>query len=221
MSILIDHTNPTYVEARNKIGLNKYNGAYYYSKEIVQNIIPLVKTDRNWITIETKTLGCDHSIVFVHNRKHPEWYEHYSEFDDIIFVCSIDEYRDSFKHLGKTIYLPLSVDVDYVKQFRTEKDKEVAFVGRKAKLREFLGSVLPEGIDYVCNMTRDQYLKEMARYKKIYAVDRTAIEGLVLGCEILPYELKYPDPSVWKILDNKEAAIMLQEELDKIDKIER
>lgn len=46
--MIIDHNNPLYVKKRNSlINGNKYNGAYYYSREIVKNIIPLVKTDRN------------------------------------------------------------------------------------------------------------------------------------------------------------------------------
>ena len=50
--MIIDHNHPLYAKKRNNlINGNKYNGAYYYSREIVKNIIPLVKTDRNWITI--------------------------------------------------------------------------------------------------------------------------------------------------------------------------
>lgn len=213
--MIINHTYPDYILARNRIGKSRYNGAFYYSKEICENMIPLIKTDRNWITVELKTIGLDHSIVFVHNRLHPEWYDHYEKYNDVIFVCSVKHMCEKLKHLGKTILLPLSVDVEYVKQFRRKKDKDVAFVGRKAKLKE-IPSVIPEGTDYVCGMPRDQLLSEMARYRKVYAVDRVAIEAKILGCEVLPYEPNNME-DVWEVLDNKDAAKILQRELEKID----
>ena len=49
--IIIDHTNRRYKIRRDASGENRYNGAYYYSLEIVKNIIPRIKTDRNWITL--------------------------------------------------------------------------------------------------------------------------------------------------------------------------
>lgn len=67
--MIIDHTHIEYIQKWQ--GMNqasKYNGAYYYSCEIVENIIPAVKTDRNWITVNVKGVGCDHAIVFIHNN---------------------------------------------------------------------------------------------------------------------------------------------------------
>lgn len=73
--MIIDHTSKSYLERWNALGANRFNGAYYYSKEIVENIIPRVKTDRNWITINAyNNEGIDHSIVFMHNTFHPEVY---------------------------------------------------------------------------------------------------------------------------------------------------
>ena len=73
--ITITHNHPLYRLRWNAAGKNKYNGAFYYSREIVDNIIPNVQTDRNWITVNIEGVGCDHSIVFIHNNKHPEHYE--------------------------------------------------------------------------------------------------------------------------------------------------
>ena len=67
------------------------------------------------------------------------------------------------------------------------------------------------------NLDRSILLRKMARYQEVYAVGRTAIESKVLGCEVLPYDERYPDPSVWRIVDNAEAAKMLQQILDDID----
>ena len=67
---IVDHDHPVYRRKRMQAGRNKWNGAYYYSKEIVDNIIPLVKTDRNWLTINVPEVAYDHSIVFIHNNLH-------------------------------------------------------------------------------------------------------------------------------------------------------
>ena len=65
--MIIDHTHPIYREKRKSLeNGNQYNGAYYYSVEIVKNIIPNVITDRNWVTIRLADQPIpDHSIVFI------------------------------------------------------------------------------------------------------------------------------------------------------------
>ena len=121
------------------------------------------------------------------------------------------------RNLGRgCIYLPLSIDVDYVKQFRVKrKTKDTCYAGRAFKI---YSELVPKDADRLSNLNHDELLKQMAKYKKVYAVGRTAIEAKVLGCEVLPYDPRFPNPEVWQILDNKEAAKILQEELDKYDK---
>ena len=213
--MIIDHRNSMYRYKRAAAGNNKHNGAYYYSCEIVKNIIPNVKTDRNWITVNVQGVGCDHAIVFIHNNLHPENYEWLRRYKDLILVCGIPETVDKVKHLGKAIYLPLSVDVEYVKQFAVkDKTKDTAFVGRKSKARD---KNLPEGIDYLTNLPRNDLLSQMAQYKTVYAVGRCAIEAKILKCKLKAYDPRFPKVSRWKILDNKDAAKMLQEMIDGID----
>lgn len=213
--MIIDHNHRNYILRWKNAGINKWNGAFYYSKEIVKNIIPQVETDRNWITVNIPPHGCDHAIVFVHNNLHPENYEWLSKYKDLILVCGVSETQKKIKHLGKTIYLPLSVDVQAVEQYKTEKTKERAFVGRPSKRK---GIELPPGTDIIEGLPQKVLLQEMAKYKEVYAVGRTAIEAKILGCKVLPYDPRYPSTSRWKILDNSEAAKILQEKLDKIDK---
>lgn len=214
--MIIDHTNKRYQLncSWSKSNTIIHNGAYYYSKEIVENIIPRIDTDRNWITIHIPGVACNHSIVFIHNNLHPERYEWLRRYDDLILVCGIPETVDKVAHIGKAIYLPISVDVGYVQSFRSEKTRDVAFVGRQVKRR---GVTLPDGIDYIESMPREQLLGLMAKYRSVYAVGRTAIEARVLGCELLPYDPRFPDVSRWEILDNRDAAVMLQSALDEID----
>lgn len=213
--MVISHKHPAYIRKWQKAGKNRYNGAYYYSKEIVENIIPRLKTDRNFITVNVEGVGCDHAVVFIHNNLHPGRYDWLSRYKDLILVCGIPETVEKVAHLGKAIYLPLSVDVEYVKKFAVkEKTKESAFVGRPAKRK---GLKLPKDIDILENMPRDQLLTEMAKYKEVYAVGRCAIEAKILKCRLKAYDPRFPKVSRWKPLDNAKAAEMLQAELDKID----
>lgn len=213
--MIIDHTHKEYLRKWERAGRNKYNGAFYYSQEIVENIIPEIETDRNWITVNLRGVGCDHAIVFIHNNLHPENYDWLKKYKDLVLVCGIPETVEKVEHIGKAIYLPLSVDVEHVKQFRVEeKTKGAAFVGRPAKRR---GIDLPDGIDILENMERDKLLEAMAQYDTIYAVGRCAIEAKILKCKLKAYDPRYPKVSRWKPLDNKDAAKMLQKELDHID----
>lgn len=212
--MIISHEHPAYIRKWKSAGNNKYNGAFYYSQEIVNNIIPNVKTDRNWITVNLIGVGCDHSIVFIHNNKHPERYEWLRQYKDVVLVCGVPETVDKVKHIGKAVYLPLSVDTEYIKQFRTEKTKDAAFVGRSGKRR---GIRLPKDIDIIENLPREELLKRMAEYDTVYAVGRTAIEAKVLKCKLKAYDERYPKVSRWKPLDNLKAAEMLQEILNEID----
>ena len=66
-------------------------------------------------------------------------------------------------------------------------------------------------------MPQSQLLKAMTDYKKVYAVGRCAVQARALGCEVLVYMSKYPDPKFWKVIDNKEAAKMLQKMVNEID----
>lgn len=196
--------------------MNRYNGAFYYSKEIVKTIIPNVRTDRSWITVNIPGIGPDHSILFVHNNLHPEHYDwiRTKGLKDVVLVCGIPETVDKVKHLGRAVYLPLSIDVEYVKRFKTEKTKAAAFVGRPAKRKDLK---LPDGIDILEGLPREQLLTRMAAYETVYAVGRTALEAKALGCKLKAYDPRFPKVSRWKVVDNKDAAGMLQALLDDID----
>ena len=215
--MIISHTNSAYIAKWHAARLNRFNGAYYYSKEIAETMIPLVDTDRSWITVNVPGLGCDHAIVFVHNNLHPERYEWLRRYKDIVLVCGIPETVEKVAHIGKAIYLPLSIDVEYVKQFKikkSDKTKGAAFVGRPVKKKY---GKLPGGIDYLEGLERDKLLQRMAEYKEVYAVGRCALEAKVLGCRLKPYDDRFPNVSRWKVLDTREAAKILQERLDEID----
>ena len=218
--MIIDHNHPLYKAKRLKMNRDgRFNGAYYYSREIVRNIIPNVKTDRNWITIRLPemTVHPDHAIIFIHNNRNPNYYSYLKNYKDCILVCGLPKTAENLRFFGKTIYLPISVDVKEVEKYRVkEKTKDVAYAGRKSKLNYFNNRV-PSGIDILSGMPQNKLLQEMAKYKTIYASGRTAIQAKILGCEVLPQESNFPDSSVWKVIDNRESAKMLQKMIDEID----
>lgn len=221
--MIIDHNHPDYRRRWQNAGAGAFNGAFYYSKEIVKNIIPYVETDRHWMTInipeknrvpQFDSYGADHMIVFIHNNLHPENYDWLARYNDLVLVCGIPETCEKVAHLGKAIYLPLSIDVANVQSYMRPKTKEVAFVGRSCKRS---GIVFPPNVDFIEGLPRTKLLERMAEYKEIYAVGRTAIEAKALGCKILPYDERFPDVERWQVLDNREASKILQEQLNMID----
>lgn len=211
MGRIYSHESPMY---QNNI---HQNGAYWYSKELVRNIIPNVKTERPWVTIKLGDFCLDHAIYFVHNNIHPELYNHIRKYKDVVLVVGVPETVEKVKHLADhVIYLPLSVDLDDVIRWERPKDKFCCYAGRKDK--PGVEKLDPSVVDILADMPRDMMLSEMARYRYCFAVGRTAIEARCLGCMVLHFDDRFPDPRVWQIVTNQEAAAILQRKLDAIDK---
>lgn len=221
--MIIDHNHPEYIARRRKLGKGKYNGCYYYSKEIVDNIIPRIKTTRDWNTIGRDVAGMhDGMIVFLHDNSTPWHYDWLKNYKDLVLICSSDYTRQSVIYSGKTIYLPMSIDTEYVKQFRAKKKtKGTCFVGNvwvKNNIRSmtYPSVGIPDKVDSFSSMPREKLLKKVAKYRRCYAIDRCAQECQVLGCELLDLDVNYGCDSR-AVLDNRDAAKILQKELDKID----
>lgn len=194
---------------------NKNNGAYWYSVEIAEYFIPTIKTDRNWVTLGCHGKCFDHSIVFAHSNMYPDVYSYLEPFNDLVLVCSWPQQLEAVKQYGKPVFLPMSVDVGYVEQFKREKDRDACFAGRMEKCTDELRYT--PGLDFIAEVDRETFLTELARYKRVYAIDRVAIEAKILGCEVLPYDRRFPDPDFWEVHDSREAARMLQDILNEVD----
>ena len=213
--MIISHEAPVYRSRWVKASIGKHNGAYYYSKEIVRNIIPRVKTDRNWITINIPPAGIGHAVVFVHNNVDPEGlYGWLKKYEDLVMVCGIPGTMARVQDIGQAVYLPLSIDVADVVRYKRPKTRRLAFVGRSVK-RENLD--IPRSAELIEELPRPKLLAEMAQFEEVLAVGRCAIEAKALGCRVRAYDPRYPDPSIWEVIDNSEAAAMLQIELNRID----
>lgn len=217
--MIIDHNHPEYEAIRKKCGNGKYNGCYYYSREIVKNIIPNVKTWRGWNTVGRELDGmCDHMIVFLHDNSTPWNYGWLKKYKDLVLVCSSEYTLNSVIYSGHTVLLPMSIDTEYVKQFRTEKTKDTCFVGNIWVRRSLTNpSAITGKVDFFSSLPRERLLKEVAKYKRGFAIDRCAQELLCLGVELLPLETRYGCDNIGQLLDNRDAAQILQKELDKID----
>ena len=209
-----DHTSPEYQQAH---GFDQYNGAYYYSVEIVRNIIPRVKTDRPWVTINTHGQCTDHAVVFIHNNQHQEIYRWLRSYKDLVLVCGLEKTAMKMRAYGRSIYLPLSIDVAEVEKYKrpAQERSGVCYVGRPMK-RE--GLTFPSGTDFLEGKPREELLRKLSGYEAAYAVGRSALEAKCLGLDLLPYDRRFPDTSIWQVLGNQEAAAMLQDKLDEVDK---
>lgn len=226
MAYIIDTTDPNYAaycKNYHQGGKGAHNGAYYYSLEIVKNIIPNVGTRRPWDTMGMRFLhSADHAIVFLHhNLNHDTTYKWLKKYKDLVYVCSSKLTYEWAKKQpnGNAIFLPLSIDTEYVSQFKTQKTKKACYAGNKWAFKyPDLKKYIPKGVDYPPeNLPREELLKFVAPYRECYAVGRSALEARCLGCIIKVCDHRYPDPSFWKVIDNREAARLLQKELDLLD----
>lgn len=220
--MIIDHNHPEYQKLRNKAKFQNH-GCWFYSNEIVENIIPRVKTTRDWNTVGRDLEGMhDHMIVFLHDNSTPWNYGWLKKYKDLVLVCSSKYTMDSVKFSGRTIFLPMSIDTEYVKQFRApEKTKDTCFYGNPWVLENSDRTFFPEEeIEIISNVPREDALKEVAKFKRCYAIDRCAQECQVLGCELKELWPRYSCDNFSKVLDNRDAAKILQEELDKLEKEE-
>lgn len=215
MTKIISHLTPEWINLQ----IPHTNGAYWYSKELLENVIPHIKTDRNWVLINAEHTCMDHSIVFIHNNAHPERYEWLAPFKDLVLVCStiktLETMIEMFPH-SHCIFIPLSIDVEHVKKFKSKrKTKKACYYGRLEKCPEKLmkdNSIVKFG-----DGERDELLKEVAKFKTVYAIGRCALEGLVLGCEVIPHEGEY-EGAKFALIDNKDVIPELQRLLNEIDK---
>lgn len=220
--IIVKHDNPNYLAKWRALPEgSRYNGAYYYSKDIEKYIVPNIKTDRPINVIGVRGCGGKHRmIVFIHHYLHPEMYDWLKRYRDIIIVGSDKEFLEKLSHLGKTIHLPLSVNVEEIEKHKVKKKtKDACYMGNPWKFKQQeLSELLPEDVDKFPPMPKEQLWDEVAKYKYCYAIGLCAIEAQVLGCKLKMSRYRYPHPAKsFPVLDCKDAAKILQEKLDEID----
>ena len=218
MAKIFSHLSPEY----KALGIGHGNGAYYYSKELLENVVPKIKTKRPWCLINVQNQCENNAIVFIHNNKNPERYYWLEPYKNLILVCSQPKTLNAMIEMfpkAHTIYIPLSIDTKYVSQFKVKrKTKDTAYFGRLEKCPE---SILNnDKIDKIYgDEPREKLLRQVAKYKNVYAIGRCALEAKCLGCNVLTHEGEYEGVD-FALLDNKEIIPELQRLLNEIDHLE-
>ena len=187
--IVYGTSSPKFTEWRNSKTSGKENGAYYYSKEIEENILPKIKADLLIVTagaiLYTAKDLPDGCVVVCHDNRTTK--QSYGRLfgKNIIWVCSKQSTVETLEGYGeRAVYIPLSIDTQYVKKFKTKKTKDIAYVGNAwAFKREYLNS-LPANIEQLSDMSREKLLKQMAKYKNVIAEGRVYLEAMTLGCKV-------------------------------------
>lgn len=214
MARIFSHLNQEWIDTH--VGVN--NGAFWYSKELYENIVPKIKTERGWCLINVDNQCEDNMIVFIHNNAHPESYEWLAGYKNLILVCSqpktLNRMIEMFPRFH-CIYIPLSIDTEYVKKFKVKrKTKDTAYLGRLVKCPKNI--LENDKIDKLGNEPRDVLLKKVAKYKKVYAIGRCSLEAQCLGCKVYPHDGEYQGVE-FKLLDNNDIIPELQRLVDEID----
>ena len=212
--MIYSHLSPEWT----KLKIPHTNGAYWYSKELLDRVVPKIKTDRNWVLINAEHSCTDHAIVFIHNNAHPERYEWLAPFKDLVLVCSTVKTLNTMIEMfpkAHSIFIPLSIDVDDVKQFKAKKKtKNICYYGRLEKCPQEI--LEDETIDKLGDGDRDKLLKQVAKYKTVYAIGRCALEAQALGCDVKSHSGEYEGVK-FELLDNEDIIPELQRLLNEID----
>lgn len=216
-------TSPPYRAWRNRGIANIHNGAHYYGKEIEDFILPQIKADVFVVTaggtLQPKKVPDNAVFVCHHNLKPQQVYKQFFE-RGILWVCSKPSTVEKLEAVGeKAVYIPLSIDTQYVEQFKTEKTRDIAFVGNFWKFKFRYLESLPLNVHQIGVLPRKRLLQEMAKYRRIIAEGRCNMEAQVLGCEVELPDYESLNLSVnldaipRKVLDNRDAVPLWREVL--------
>ena len=90
------------------------------------------------------------------------------------------------------------------------KTKNKCYFGRLATVP----ADLPKDVKVLGNHPREELLKDVAKYKTVYATGRCLLEAKCLGCKTINTSEQTGSED---ILDNKEAIKLLQQIINEID----
>ena len=201
--IIYGTQSPVYKAYRSGSLRGKNNGAYFYPLEIENDILADFKhLDLLVITAAALRYNPRHipngSIVICHDYTRP--LITYAKFlnKDILWICSSEKAVKQFTDKNeRAVFIPLSIDVDYVKKFKTTKTKDNAFVGNVWSYKQEYVNGL-EDVDIITELPRDELLKQMAQYKHVIAEGRCQMEALALGCKVSTPKFKSKTSILYK-----------------------
>lgn len=221
-SKIIGTDNQQYQRARGNLGSAKFNGLYYYAKNIERFIIPRVNTWRTWNTVGIKACGGeDNMIFFVHNNLDARKYIWLKKYQNCLLVCGTRHMVGPMAQYGISTYLPLSIDIKSTKRFGlgTKKDQDACYMGNPWKFRDKdVAKYVPPWVHRFGQMPREQLLPIVAHYRTVYAMGLCAVEAQALGCEVKQCWWRYPEPEKdFPLFDCADAAKLLQKAVDLLD----
>jgi hypothetical protein len=218
--IIQDHNTNEYKIAQARLKSGKFNGAYFYSKEIVDCFIPKIKTSYNWQTINHQTAP-EHCIVFVHSNNALYRYDYLLTYRDIILVCSTHNSVKELKKKGhkKVVYVPLSIDTEYLSQFKNEyKNGTIAAGNLWAFTPQTKQFFIHNGIKHYHDVEREDLLRLISKSETVYAIGRTAMEAIYLGANVIQPDKEYPVEKYTTYFTQKKAISILKRHIKKFEK---
>lgn len=221
--IIQDHTTKEYLRARRRLSRGKFNGALFYSKEIVESFIPNIETDYHWQTINHQKAP-DHCIVFVHSNNALGRYDYLLKYKDIILVCSTNHSVSQLQKRGhkQVIYVPLSIDTDYLDKFKCEQKNGTVACGNVWAFTQSMKDFFRlNKIKHYHDIPRVSLLEIIGKSEKVFAIGRTAMEAIYLGAEVIQPEKEYPVEKYDTYFSQSDAIKIMQKELDKLKALKK
>lgn len=201
--IIYGTQSPVYKAYRSGSLRGKNNGAYFYPLEIENDILADFK-DLDLLVITAAALRYDSrhipdgSIVICHDYTKPLITYAKLLDKDVLWVCSSKKTVKEFKDKNeRAVFIPLSIDTDYVKKFKRRKTKDTAFVGNIWSYKKEYVNGLTD-VDILTELPRDELLSKMAKYKHVIAEGRCQMEAMALGCKVSTPKFKSKTSILYK-----------------------
>lgn len=216
--IVLGINTQRFIKWHSKQGITRNNGSYWYAREIEEIILP--KIDKKLLivtaaaTIYHRHEIPDNAIVVCHDNRTTVKSYGFLFKKNILWICSKQSTVNTIiKEGDRAVYVPLSIDTEYVKKFKRKKTKDIAFVGNAWGFKKNYLSSLPKNIAQISNLERDDLLREIAQYKKVIAEGRCLMEAQALGCKCEVPKYENLESVYVDLLDSRDAIPLWQEAL--------
>lgn len=216
--IILGINTHRFIKWHSKQGITRNNGSYWYAKEIEDIILPHINK-RLFIvtaaaTIYNKHEIPDNAIVVCHDNRTTINSYGFLFKKNILWICSKHSTVKTLIREGeRAVYIPLSIDTEHVKKFKSRKTKGTAYVGNSWAFKKSYLSTLPKSIAQISNLDRDDLLKEMAKYKNVIAEGRCLMEAQALGCKCETPKYENLESVYVELLDSRDAIPFWKEAL--------
>lgn len=164
----------------------------------------------------------DNCIVFVHSNNALDRYDYLLKYKNIVLVCSTNHSKQELIAKGhrQVIYVPLSIDTEYLAKFKSEtKSGTIACGNVWAFTSDTKNYFRSKGIPHYHDLQRDELLALMGQSERVYAIGRTAMEAIYLGAEVIQPEKEYPVEKYTTYYTQDDAIKMMQEQLDNLEEV--